>query len=175
MRVLALVAGLAGAVALSQFPEFSQQYLQRLGGQADALTAVATAFDASAIAAGLTREAALNNLSAGTFQVAHQADMRETLARADRVGSDLALLRAASPLERLALPQRFRDVETLQATWADFRPAVPELPEVAEAPAIPSLLPPERMDEILAAMAEVLWSESGPAKPAADEVQAEAA
>jgi hypothetical protein len=125
MRVLALVAGLAGAVALSQFPEFSQQYLQRLGGQADALTAVATAFDASAIAAGLTREAALNNLSAGTFQVAHQADMRETLARADRVGSDLALLRAASPLERLALPQRFRDVETLQATWADFRPAVP--------------------------------------------------
>lgn len=125
MRVLALVAGLAGAVALSQFPEFSQQYLQRLGGQADALTAVATAFDASATAAGLTRETALTNLSAGTFQVAHQADMRETLARADRVGSDLALLRAASPLERLALPQRFRDVETLQATWADFRPAVP--------------------------------------------------
>lgn len=125
MRVLALVAGLAGAVALSQFPEFSQQYLQRLGGQADALTAVATAFDASATAAGLTREAALANLSAGTFQVAHQADMRETLARAGRVGSDLALLRAASPLERLALPQRFRDVETLQATWADFHPAVP--------------------------------------------------
>jgi len=125
MRVLALVAGLAGAMALSQFPEFSQQYLQRLGGQADALRAVATAFDASASAAGLTREAALADLSSGTFQVAHQADMRETLARADRVGSDLALLRAASPLERLALPQRFRDVETLQATWADFRPAVP--------------------------------------------------
>lgn len=125
MRVLALVAGLAGATALSQFPEFSQQYLQRLGGQADALTAVATAFDASATAAGLTREAALANLSAGTFQLAHQADMRETLARADRVDNDLALLRAASPLERLALPQRFRDAETLQATWADFRPAVP--------------------------------------------------
>lgn len=36
-RVLALAGGLSGAVGLSQFPEFSQQYLQRLAGQVDAL------------------------------------------------------------------------------------------------------------------------------------------
>ena len=35
LRVLAVAAGLAGAGTLSQFPEFSQQYVQRLGGAVD--------------------------------------------------------------------------------------------------------------------------------------------
>jgi hypothetical protein len=125
MNVLAQVCGVAGAIGMSQFPAFSDAYLQRLGGQNDALHAVVAAFDASAAKAGLTREAALADLSASEFQRAHQADMRDTVARADRVAKDLALLRIAGPLERLALPHRFRDSETLSATWADFRPAVP--------------------------------------------------
>ena len=37
-------------------------------------------------------------------------------------------MRAAAPLERIALPHRLRDVDTLQATWADYRPAVPVTP-----------------------------------------------
>ena len=41
--LLGLIAGLAGAVTLSQGPEFSQQYLQRLGGQAQALAAIVAA------------------------------------------------------------------------------------------------------------------------------------
>jgi hypothetical protein len=125
MRILPLMGGLAGAVALSQFPEFSQQYLQRLGGRADALAAVVAEFDASATKAGMTRAAALADLSSSQFQQFHQADLRATIARAEAAQSDLALLRAASPLERIALPHRFRDAETLAATWADFRPAVP--------------------------------------------------
>ncbi|MFN0114439.1 MAG: DUF2937 family protein [Paracoccaceae bacterium] len=131
MRILPLLGGLAGAVALSQFPEFSQQYLQRLGGQADALAEVVADFDASAEKAGLTRQAALADLSASAFQVAHQGDMRGTIARAEAAQADLALLRAASPLERMMLPHRFRDGETLAATWADFRPAVPATGEGA--------------------------------------------
>lgn len=130
-RFLTLVGGLAGAAALSQFPEFSQQYLQRLAGQADALAAVMTTFDNSAAKAGLTREAALAELSGTTFRDAHQADMRDTILRAERIGRDLAFLRAAGPLERLVLPHRFRDTETLAATWADFRPAMPVTPEGA--------------------------------------------
>lgn len=125
MRLLSLAGGLAGAAALSQVPAFSDAYLQRLGGQDDALRAVVAAFDASAAKAGLTREAALADLDGSAFRAAHQADMRATIARAGRVAADLALLRAAGPLERLALPHRFRDAETLAATWADFRPAIP--------------------------------------------------
>lgn len=124
-RIVAIVGGVSGAVALSQFPEFSQQYLQRLAGKVDALNTVVVAFDASAAKAGLTREAALAQLSGTDFSVAHQADMRETLTKAETLSANLAELRAASALERLAMPQRLGDVETLQATWADYKPAIP--------------------------------------------------
>ncbi len=125
LQKMILVGALATGVAGSQFPEFSQQYLQRLGGQYDALSQVAKDFDASATKAGLTRDAALAEITGSTFQDAHRADMDHVFQRLDRITSDLTLLRAAGPLERMALPHRFRDVETLQATWADFRPAVP--------------------------------------------------
>jgi hypothetical protein len=125
LQKLILVASLATGIAGSQFPEFSQQYLQRLGGQYDALAQIAADFDASATRAGLTRDAALAEITGSTFQDAHRADMANAFARLDNVTADLALLRAASPLERMALPHRFRDSETFAATWADFRPAVP--------------------------------------------------
>ncbi|MEM9851772.1 MAG: DUF2937 family protein, partial [Pseudomonadota bacterium] len=49
-----LAGGCAMLCATSQFPEFSQQYVQRLGGAVDELRRVAADFDASARAAGLT-------------------------------------------------------------------------------------------------------------------------
>lgn len=128
IRSLCLAGGIAGGAALSQFPEFSQQYLQRLAGQHDALAQVTAEFDAAALDAGLTREGALAELSGTPFREAHQADMRSAFIRRDRIASDLALLRAAGPLERMALPHRFRDGETLRATWSDYRPAVPVTP-----------------------------------------------
>lgn len=121
---LAILGGLAGAATLSQFPEFSQQYLQRLGGQAEALAAVVAEFDASAEQANLTREVALTQLQGTEFLDTHGGNMRELIERAEQAQADYVLLRAATPLERLTLPQRFRDPEVLQATWADFRPAV---------------------------------------------------
>ncbi len=124
-RMLSILGGVTGAVVLSQFPEFSQQYLQRLAGKVDALTAVTTAFDASAARSGLTREAALTQLTGTQFSEDHQQDLRRTFAEVDVLRSNLATLRAASPLVRLTMPQRLADPETLQATWADFKPAIP--------------------------------------------------
>jgi Protein of unknown function (DUF2937) len=125
IRFAALAGGLAGGVALSQFPEFSQQYLQRLGGQVDALAAVTQSFDASATKAGVTREAALTSMQGNDFLGFHQADTRATFTRFDRLSSDLTMQREAGPVERLFLPQRFDDAELLNATWGDFQPAVP--------------------------------------------------
>ncbi|MCV2866470.1 DUF2937 family protein [Defluviimonas sp. WL0075] len=125
LRMLSLAGGMAGALALSQFPEFSQQYLQRLAGKVDALDRVAAEFDASAQAAGMDREQALVSLSGNAFAGLHQSDMRSTFTELDRLRSDLALLRAAGPVERTLLPHRFLDVETFAATWGDFQPAVP--------------------------------------------------
>ena len=51
--------------------------------------------------------------------------MGRVFVRVARIENDLGLLRAASPLERIALPHRMRDTETLKATWGDFRPALP--------------------------------------------------
>lgn len=125
MSLLRLIPALALGAALSQFPAFSDQYVQRLGGQVDALRKVASEFDASARRAGLTRDQALADLSGSAFRDAHAADMARAFVRLDRAEDDLRLLRAASPLERIALPHRLRDTETLAATWGDFRPAVP--------------------------------------------------
>jgi hypothetical protein len=124
-RMMAILGGVSGAVALSQFPEFSQQYLQRLAGKVDALSAVAADFDASATRSGLTREAALAQMTGTAFNLNHQADLRATFAQTATLQDNLTTLRAASPLERMTMPQRLADPETLQATWADFKPAIP--------------------------------------------------
>ena len=125
MALLRLVPALALGAALSQFPAFSDQYVQRLGGQADALQKVAAEFDASADRAGLTRQAALEELAGTQFLDSHGQDMGRVFTRLARIESDLGLLRSASALERIVLPHRMRDAETLAATWGDFRPALP--------------------------------------------------
>ena len=130
-RILAILGGVCGAVALSQFPEFSQQYLQRLAGKVDALTAVAVQFDATAARNNLTRDAALGAMTGAPVLTDQQADMRATLALQAQLADNLATLRAATPLARLTMPQRLGDLDTLQATYADFRPAVPATTEGA--------------------------------------------
>ena len=125
IRVLCLAGGLAGAASLSQFPEFSQQYMQRLAGQVDELTRIAKDFDASALAEGLGREDALEQLGGTGFADRHQADLRATFARQARLAENLAVLQNATPIDRLLMPQRMMDPETLGAAWDDFTPAVP--------------------------------------------------
>ncbi len=128
-RVLTLAGGLAGAVGLSQFPEFSQQYLQRLAGQVDALTVVVRDFDATAQRNGLTREDALAEMTGTAFLDDRQKDLRRTFLRHARLSDNLVALREAGPLARMLMPQRLGDGETLAATWGDFRPAAPVTPE----------------------------------------------
>lgn len=125
IRILTLVAGLAGAAGLSQFPAFSQQYLQRLAGAVDELTRVVADFDASAAGVGMSRDQALAALSEGDFQQARQADMRRTIGRAERLSADLDALREASMVARALQPQRFTDAEIAAAAWRDFEPAMP--------------------------------------------------
>jgi hypothetical protein len=124
-KAMALAGGLAGAATLSQYPEFSQQYMQRLAGQVDALQSVVQDFDRSASANGLTRVTALDELQGTAFLHARKADMQNTFARFDLLSGNLIFLRLASPMERIAMPHRFADPETFHATWVDFRPALP--------------------------------------------------
>ena len=125
LRILTLAGGLAGAAGVSQFPEYSQQYLQRLGGAVDELSRVVADFDASAAAEGLSREAALAQMVGTDFVERRRADMERTIDRHDRLSADLAALRGTSPFQRAVQPQRFTDRELAQRAWDDFKPAVP--------------------------------------------------
>lgn len=125
LRALTLAGGLLGAAVVSQFPEFTQQYTQRLGGQVEALELVIADFDASAAEAEMTREDALAAMGGSVFLENRRRDMRETISRHARLSDDLSVLRDATPLERLTMPQRVIDTKLAKATYENFVPALP--------------------------------------------------
>ncbi|KAA9009905.1 DUF2937 family protein [Histidinibacterium aquaticum] len=125
IRMLALAGGLAGGAALSQYPEFTQQYVQRLGGQIDALTVVVEDFDATAERSGLTRDAALAQMTGTPFLDDRRADMTRTIRRYESLSEARVALDTATPMERLMLPHRMGDSETFRGTWEAFEPALP--------------------------------------------------
>ena len=125
LRGLSLAGGLAGAIATSQFPEFSQQYVQRLGGAVDALSVVVADFDASAAAADLTRDQALAQMQGTAFLESRQADMRETFVRHTTLQDDLDAMQGAGPFMRAYHAARLTDQQIAQAAWAAYQPAMP--------------------------------------------------
>lgn len=125
LRVLTLVGGLAGAATTSQFPEFSQQYMQRLGGAVDALGEVVADFDASAQAAGLSRETALEQLQGTAFLDRRRLDMTATFTRFERLKGDMAALEGQGPFMRAYNLPRLTDSQIARATWKIYQPAVP--------------------------------------------------
>lgn len=125
LRGLSLAGGLAGALATSQFPEFSQQYVQRLGGAVDALNVVVADFDASAAAADLTRTQALEQMQGTAFLESRREDMINTFARHAALQDDLAAMQGAGPFMRAYHAARLTDAQIAQAAWAAYQPAVP--------------------------------------------------
>ena len=125
LRALTLAGGLAGATASSQFPEFSQQYIQRLGGAVDALSDVVADFDASAAAVGLSRADALAQMQGTDFLERRRKDMTVTFDRYARLRSDLDLLKSQGPFMRAYHMPNLTDPEIARAAWAEYQPAVP--------------------------------------------------
>lgn len=125
IRSLVFAGGFAGAMALSQFPAFSQQYIQRLSGAVDELRGMVVAFDHSATSAGLTRQEALARLQGDAFQDNLRASLAGSIARYDRLKSDYDNLQGQGALARLTQPWNFGDAELARRTWADFQPALP--------------------------------------------------
>lgn len=125
IKILTLSGGILGAAGASQFPEFSQQYTQRLAGQVDALTQVVEDFDATALRSDLTRTQALEQMVGTAFIEDRQTDMRRTFARHAVLSDHLVELRQASGMARLTMPHRHMDSKTIAQTWGDFVPAAP--------------------------------------------------
>lgn len=124
-KALTLIGGMFGAIIVSQFPEFTQQYTQRLGGQVEALSVVIADFDRSAGRAEMSRDEALASMGGSVFMENRRLDMRRTIDRHVRLSADQIALRTATPLQRLTMPNRLTDTDLARATWADFVPAMP--------------------------------------------------
>jgi len=123
--IVKIAGGLLVGAGLSQFPEYSQQYVQRMGGALDELTTVVTDFDISAKATGYSRKEALAVMTDDDFLVARQADMKRTFKRFEKLSADYSRLKNANAFSRLAYVARMRDGDIANGTAQDFKPAVP--------------------------------------------------
>jgi hypothetical protein len=117
-RLIAGTGGLALAVVLSQFPEYAQQYTQRLGGAVDELRVITEEFDRAAAEGGLDRQTALQryNASNDDFLAGRGSSMSSTT---------LADIEGAGPVERLQSLPAYLDTDIGRRTLEAYRPAVP--------------------------------------------------
>jgi len=126
VRALAFVAGLGGAAGVSQFPEYSQQYMQRLGGAVDELLRFMDDFHKDAVSLDLSRDAALVDLAQGGQMGAARADsMVRTIDRHARLSSDLADMQNLGPFSLARYATRFTDPELAGRVWENYKPAMP--------------------------------------------------
>lgn len=126
-RTLAVLGGLGLAAVFAQFPEYAQQYEQRLGGAVNELRIVVADFDADAQKFGLSRDEALRHyaVSPDAFLVARGQSMARTLARYVRLNGQLLDLAAADPWTRVTHLNDYLDSEISSQALAAFKPAMP--------------------------------------------------
>lgn len=126
---MANLPGIVGAVVLgvsmSQFPEFTQQYQQRLGGAVDELRIITQEFDRAAAEQGMTRDDALSAYTGSTFLEVRAYDLAATFVRYDRLSEDLIALENANSIDRLKNFTHMTDRKLVERTWQAYKPAVP--------------------------------------------------
>ena len=126
-RIVGGIGGLALAITLSQFPEYAQQYTQRLGGAVDELRAITSDFDRAATAAGLDRAAALDryNASNDDFLAGRGTSMTATFQRFDQLSATLARIEGAGAVERFQSLPAYLDSDIGRRTLKAYKPAIP--------------------------------------------------
>jgi len=132
-RRLAVAIGLLFAAISAQWPEFAQQYRQRLGGALDELNRMIAEFDSQAQSQSLTREQGLARLERNDDPLARQrADaVNEEIDRAVRLSRQKEAFAQSGPVTRLVTLIENFDPETLDQAWRDYEPALPTTSEAA--------------------------------------------
>jgi hypothetical protein len=126
-RIVAGVGGLGLAIALSQFPEYAQQYTQRLGGAVDELRIITEEFDRAAAEGGLDRTAALERYNAADddFLAGRGGSMTATFQRYEELSTTLARIENADPVQRFQQLPAYLDTDIGQRTLEAYKPAIP--------------------------------------------------
>ncbi|MCQ8783430.1 DUF2937 family protein [Mangrovibrevibacter kandeliae] len=122
-----VVAALLAGTLFSQTAEFTQQYLQRLGGWTDALRVEVARFDATAGASGLSRVAAIDRLrrNPDRFVARQGEDAAVTVADYAHAERRYEALIDNPPLLRPFVALGDPDWTLAGRTFDDFRPAFP--------------------------------------------------
>lgn len=130
-RLACILGAVLGAVTLSQAPEYSQQYAQRLGGAVDELDTIIAQFDADAAGFGLTRQEGLERYaeSPDDFLNERGISMQAVFARHAQLVAQQDELRDAGPIERTLSVVRWFDTDVGAAALEDYKPAIPVTPE----------------------------------------------
>lgn len=126
-RTLALAGALAGGIATSQMPEFSQQYQQRLGGALEELQTVVADFEADANRNGLSPDEALAAFrqSPDRFFRDRGVSMAKTLERYQGLIQERARFEQWPEMAKPLAIARQHDPTVLAGAWQNFRPALP--------------------------------------------------
>lgn len=129
-RFIVGLAAFFGAIVSSQFPEFSAQYRQRLGGAMEELRAIVADFDRSAARNGLSRDDALARYGAAgePFLRDQGASANATLRRYEQLASQRERLQTTAPVMRPVVVLSGPDRRVMEGAWRDFEPAVPVTP-----------------------------------------------
>lgn len=126
-RTLGIIGGVVCAVLCSQFPEYAQQYTQRLGGAVDVLRGEVEKYDAQATNEGLSRDQYVEHFeeSGDPIVVRDGENKRVLIARYEDLSATLKRISEATPLQRFNLLPQFFDTEIGGRTLDNFKPAVP--------------------------------------------------
>lgn len=124
-----IIAIFCGALA-SQFPEYAQQYRQRLAGAVGELERVVRQFDTDARASGLTRDEALSRYSGANdeFLKERGSSMVDIIARFNRLDAHLAEMNRAGDAARLWVFAKSHDRGLAKGTLDIYQPAIPVTP-----------------------------------------------
>lgn len=134
MRSLLIITiALLAGVCASQFPEYAQQYRQRVGGAVVELEKIVVQFDADAGEFGLNRQEALERYVASQdeFLNLRGKSMSEIIARYEFLSAHYTRLTEAAPFARLWVFAKERDNEIARDTLDIYEPAVPATSEGA--------------------------------------------
>jgi hypothetical protein len=167
--ILDRVLCVAGAVGLSQAPEFFQQYLQRLGGHLDEARRQLASFEVVAKQSGITLQQLIDTTKAQTAEPVAKLGgvIAETQARVESLATAETALREASVWERPFVFLSHLDHGIAARTWEVFKPAVPVTAEGFVYAAVGMLLALAIYQLVIAWPARLLirrWRKGPPAK-----------
>jgi len=128
-RVFYGLGAATGSAALSQFPEYYTHYVQRLGGRVDQARLRAAAIREDAAEKGLAVEDYIRTFLDSEPHALEGRRMWDAIFRLDEMEAAYHALREAPFVQRPVAFVSHLDTDLMDATLADFTPAVPLSPE----------------------------------------------